>query len=188
MKTRHHSTIPAAAGLLAVLMCGAAAPAAAQTPTPPPGRMPQHKEGMKGMEGMSGMMEGPHHVLAMAYRDNLAMFARALQGQVARSKTVDLELARPAVAEMRRSFDQMRQHHQAQMTMTGDTTKPAMSGTMPHMETHLTAVSGHLTALESEANASTPDPKKVSEHTAEILKQCAAMSAVPPKANPHQME
>jgi hypothetical protein len=151
--------------------------------------MPQHQEGMKGMEGMSGMMEGPHHVLAMAYRDNLAMFARALHGQVARSKTVDLELARPAVAEMRRSFDQMRQHHQAQMTMMGDSTKPAMSGTMPpHTETHLTALSEHLTALESEANASTPDPKTVSAHTAEILRQCAAMSAMPTKANPHQME
>jgi hypothetical protein len=172
-------------------MSGAAAPAAAQTPTPPPGKMPQHQEGMKGMkgmEGMSGRMEGPHHVLAMAYRDNLAMFARALQGQVARSKTVDLDLARPAVAEMRRSFDQMRQHHQAQMTMMGDSTKPAMSGAMQHMETHLTALSEHLTALESEANASAPDRKKVSEHTTEILKQCAAMSAMPHKATPHQME
>jgi hypothetical protein len=191
MKTRRHSTIPAAAGFLALLMSGAAATAAAQSPTPPPGKMPQHQEGMKGMkgmEGMSGRMEGPHHVLAMAYRDNLAMFARALQGQVARSKTVDLDLARPAAAEMRRSFDQMRQHHQAQMTMMGDSTKPAMSGTMQHMETHLTALSEHLTALESEANASTPDPEKVSEHTAEILKQCAAMWAMPPKANPHQME
>jgi hypothetical protein len=168
-------------------MSGAAAPAAAQTPTPP-GKMPQHQEGMKGMEGMSGRMEGPHHVLAMAYRDNLAMFARALQGQVARSKTVDLDLARPAVAEMRRSFDQMRQHHQAQMTMMGDSTKPAMSGTMQHMETNLTALSEHLTALESEANASTPDRENVSEHTTGILKQCAAMSAMSPKANPHQME
>jgi hypothetical protein len=157
----------------------------AQTPTPAPGKMPQHKEGM---QGMSGMMGGPHHVLAMAYRDNLATFAKALGGQVAQSKTVDLDLARPAVAEMRRSFDQMRQHHQAQMTMMGDSTKPAMSGTMQHMETHLTALSEHLTALESEANASTPDPQKVSEHTAEILKQCAAMSAMPPKAKPHQME
>jgi hypothetical protein len=188
MKTRHHSTIPAAAGLLALLMSGAATPAAAQTPTPPPDKMHQHQEGMKGMEGMSGRMEGPHHVLAMAYRDNLAMFARALQGQVARSKTVDLDLARPAVAEMRRSFDQMRQHHQAQMTMMGDSAKSAMSGTMPHMETHLVALSEHLTALESEAKAGTPDPKKVSEHTAEILNQCAAMSAMPPKASPHQME
>ncbi len=181
MKTQKHSIVLAAASLLALLMSGATATGMAQTPTPPPGKMPQHQEGMP---GMSGMMGGPHHVLAMAYRENLATFARALQGQVTQSKIVNLDLARPAVAEMRRSFDQMQQHHQAQMTMMGDQTKPPMSGTMQHMETHLTALSEHLTALESEVNASTPDPKKVSEHTTELLKQSAGMSAMPAKPKP----
>jgi hypothetical protein len=185
MKARKHSMVPAAAGLLALLISGVAATSMAQTPTPTPGNMPQHQEGM---QGMSGMMEGPHHVLAMAYRDNLMTFARALGAQVAQSKTVNLDLARPAVAEMRRSFDQMKQHHQAQMAMMGDQPKPAMSGMMPQMETSLTAISDHLTALESEVNASTPDPKKVSEHTTEILKQCAGMSAMPGNAKPHQMK
>jgi hypothetical protein len=187
MKTRKQSMVPTAAGLLALLMSGATATGMAQTPPPPPGKMP-HQEGMQGMPGMSGMMGGPHHVLAMAYRDNLATFARALQGQVTQSKTVDLDLARPAVAEMRRSFDQIQQHHQAQMTMMGDTTKTPMSGMMQHMETHLTALAEHLTALEAEVNAGTPDPKKVSEHTTEILKECAGMSAMPAKAKPHQMQ
>ena len=188
MKTLKHSMIPAAASLLALLMSGAMATGMAQAPTPTTAKMPQHQEGMKGMQGMSGMMEGPHHVLAMAYRDNLATFARALRAQVTQSKTVNLDLARPAVAEMRRSFDQMKQHHQAQMTMMGDQTKPAMSGTMQQMESHITALGEHLTALESEVNASTPDPKKVSEHTTEILKQCAGMSAMSGKAKPHQMK
>ena len=188
MKARKHSMVPAAAGLLALLISGAATTSMAQAPTTTPAKMPQHQEGMKGMQGMSGMMEGPHHVLAMAYRDNLATFARALRAQVTQSKTVNLDLARPAVAEMRRSFDQMKQHHQAQMTMMGDQPKPAMAGTMQQMETHLAALSEHLTALESEVNASTPDPKKVSEHTTEILKQCAGMSAMSGKAKPHQMK
>ena len=188
MKTPKHSMVPAAASLLALLMSGATATVMAQTPTPSAGKMPQHQEGMKGMQGMGGMMEGPHHVLAMAYRDNLATFARALRAQVTQSKTVNLDLARPAVAEMRRSFDQMKQHHQAQMKMMGDQTKPAMSGKMQQMETHLAALSEHLTALESEVNARTPDPKKVSEHTTEILKQCAGMSAMAGKAKPHKMK
>lgn len=185
MKARKHSMVPAAAGLLALLISGATTTGMAQTPTPSAAKMPQHE---KGMQGMSGMMEGPHHVLAMAYRDNLATFARALRAQVAQSKTVNLDLARPAVAEMRRSFDQMKQHHQAQMTMMGDQTKPAMSGMMQQMETRLAAISDHLTALESEVNASTPDPERVSEHTTEILKQCAGMSAMSGKAKPHQMK
>jgi cytochrome c556 len=188
MKARNISMVPAAAGLLALLMSGATTTGMAQAPTPTPAKMPQHQEGMKGMQGMSGMMEGPHHVLAMAYRDNLATFARALQAQVTQSKTVNLDLARPAVAEMRRSFDQMKQHHQAQMAMMGDQTKPSMSGMMQQMETHLTALSDHLTALESEVNASTPDPKEVSEHASEILKQCAGMSAMHGKAKPHRMK
>jgi cytochrome c556 len=180
--------VPATAGLLALLMSGVTAIGTAQAPTQSAAKMPQHQEGMKGMQGMSGMMEGPHHVLAMAYRDNLVTFARALRAQVAQSKTVNLDLARPAVAEMRRSFDQMKQHHRAQMAMMGDQTKPAMSGTMQQMESHMTALGEHLTALESEVNSSTPDPKKVSEHATEILKQCADMSAMHGKAKPHQMK
>ncbi len=184
MTTRQHSLVLGAATLFLVVS-GVAATGMAQTTKPSPAKMPQHQEGMK---GMSDMIVGPHHVLAMAYRDNLATFARALRGQDTQSKTVDLDLARPAVAEMRRSFDQMQQHHQAQMTMMGDRARPPMPPTMQNMKTHLTALGEHLTALESEVNASTPDARKVSEHTTEILKQCAAMSAMSAKAKPHDMK
>lgn len=170
--------VPVAATLLALLMIGASATAMAQNPKPLPGTMPPHHEGMP---DMSGIMGGPHHVLAMAYRDNLATFARALRGQVTQSKTVNLDLARPAVAEMRRSFDQIQQHRQAHMATMGGHADSAMSGMMQHMESQLTALGEHLTALESEVSASMPDPTKVSEHTSEILKQCAAMSAMPAK-------
>src|ERR1035438_3275245 len=120
--------------------------------------MPDHRQGMPEMPGMSGMMSGPHHVLAMAYRENLITFARALQTQVAQSKIVDLDLARPATAEMRRSFDQMNLHHKAHMAMMGDQQMPdtkaagmkmggmkmvehtntPMATAMQAMETHLT--------------------------------------------------
>jgi len=183
MKTTKHWMIPAAATLLALLMSGVTTIGMAQVPTPTPAKAPQQQERMKGMQGM---MEGPHHVLAMAYRDNLATFARALRAQVTQSKTVNPDLARPAVAEMRRSFDQIKQHHQAQMSMMGNQPKPAaMAGMMQQMDTHLAALNDHLTALESEVNASTPDPKKVSEHLTEILKQCSEMSG---KDKPHQMK
>ena len=186
MKTPKHSMAPAAAILLAVLSSGAISTTMAQATAQPPTTMPRRQEPMKGMQGMSGMMEGPHHVLAMAYRDNLVTFARALRAQVTQSKTVNLDLARPAVAEMRRSFDQMKQHHQAQMAMMGNQTKPAMSGMIQEMESHMTALGEHLTALESEVSASAPDPKKVSEHATEILKQCAGMSAMHGRPKPHQ--
>jgi len=179
MNTQKRSMVPAAT-LLAALMLGALTTGKAQNP-PSHDKTPQHREGMKDMKDMS-TMHGPHHVLAMAHRDNVATFARALRGHVAQSKAVNLDLARPAVSEMKRSFDQMKQHHQAQMTMMGGQMKPAMSDKMKQMETHSAALSAHLTALESEVNATSPDPKKVSEHTTEILKQCAQMSGMPAKA------
>jgi hypothetical protein len=52
----------------------------------------------------------------------------------------------------------------------------------------MAALGDHLTALESEVNATAPDPEKVSEHTTEILKQCADMSAMHSKAKPHKMK
>lgn len=182
MTTRKLSIAGAAATVVVLLLSGTAATGVAQTPKPAPGKMASHPEAMKGMPGMNGMMAGPHHVLAMAYRDNLMTFARALQRQVPLSKTVDPELAQPAVAEMRRSFDQMRLHHDGQMKMMADHATPMMSTMTQHMETHLAALGEHLTALEAEVNASVPDPRKVSEHTAEILKHSAAMSSMPAKA------
>ena len=132
-------------------------------------------------DGMAAMMAGPHHALAVAYRDNLATFARALNGNVTRTHAVSLELARPATVEMRRSFDQMKQHHHAQMsTMGTQMTTPmprdsSMSRMMRDMESHVAALDTHLTALEAEVQGSAPSAARVIEHTAEILKQCDGM-------------
>lgn len=190
----------AATTLTVLVISGSATALTAQSATSGADATHKHaaaKAPSKAMLGMAGMMAGPHQALAMAYRDNLATFARALHADVARSKTVNLELARPAVTEMKRSFDQMRQHHQAQMSMMGDqmkspmsekTSKPAMGGmpSMPEMmqkmETHLTALGEHLAALEGEVQKSAPIPSKVSEHTAEILKHCDGMMKMPGKA------
>lgn len=221
MKNHRQSMTPAVAGLI-LLLSSATTLGLAQDPAPSPDKMPQHQAGMKEMKDMSGMESQPHHVLAMAYRANLETFARALLASSTKSKAVDVDLARPAVAEMRRSFDQMRQHHQAQMTTMGDKpmgdkpmggmmrgdkmgdkpmggmmmgdkkmggkTMPPMSGTMQDMESHLSALNEHLTALESAVNVATPDAKVVSAHTNEILKQCAKMSAKPAKTAPHHMK
>ena len=59
-----------------------------------------------------------------------------------------------------------------------------MGNMMQQMETNVTALKEHLTALETEVNASVPDPKRVSMHTAEILKHCAAMSGMSARTKP----
>ena len=82
---------------------------------------------MPASAGMQGMMAGPHHALAMAYGENLATFARVVHADASRSNMVSTELARPATAEMRRSFDQMKAHHQAQMSTVGTTMRMPMA-------------------------------------------------------------
>ena len=185
MKHTNHSMPAAAATLLALLLTGVVASVAAQTPKPAAAKMPEHQGGMndmQGMKGMNGMMSGPHHALAMAYRDNLVTFAKALRSDVTTSKAVNLDVARPAVAEMRRSFDQMKQHHQAHVATMGDHMDSSMTAMKQHAESHMLALSEHLVALDAEVNGPSPDGKKVSAHVTEILSECAAMSTMPGKA------
>ena len=66
-----------------------------------------------------------------------------------RSMAVDLDVARPAMAEMRRSVDQMQLQHQAQMDTMSDQAKAPMMAMMHDMERHLGVVSANL-ALETE--------------------------------------
>ena len=109
---------------------------------------------------------GPHQVLAMAYGNNLATFARALHGDVARSKKVNPDVAGPAVAEMRRSFDQMKEHHQAMMSSMSDQMKTSMMRMTQDLDTHLTALGEHLTALEAELHGAAPSAAKVRSYGA----------------------
>jgi len=79
----------------------------------------QPRAGAPPMASRAAMMSGPHHVLAMAYGESVVIFARALNADASHSQTVNVELARPATIEMRRSFDQMKTHRAAQMATTG---------------------------------------------------------------------
>ncbi len=184
-----HTHALATVGLMALVLGGATTSVTAQDPKKERAPQAMHQDGMQGMMGQ------PHHVLAMAYRDNLVSFARAVEGPGTRMKTVNLTLVRPAVAEMRRSFDQMRQHHQAQQAAMGDSTRmprgmrgdsatKSMATMMEDMTRHLRAIDGHLTALETEVKADAPDAARVTEHTSAILKESAGMPATSRKDKP----
>ena len=122
------------------------------------------------------MANDTHHILAMAYHQNLATFAKALHEHTAGASSVNVDFARAAVTEMRRSFDQMKQHHDEHMkTMSADM-HTKMSGMMQKMETQQTELNTQLTALEQEVKAATPDAKKVSTLAAGVHTHCGAMS------------
>ena len=88
-----------------------------------------NKQGMPAQhQGMSmPAMNIPPHALALAHRENIAAFARVLRQQVEQTGAVEGDFARDAVAEMRRSFDQMERYRQEQMDLMQDPTRPQTS-------------------------------------------------------------
>ncbi len=118
----------------------------------------------------------PHHLLAMAYHQNMAAFTKALHDQTASANSVNVVFARSAVAEMRRSFDQMKEHGQAHMQTMTTEMHTRMSGMMKQMETHHAELNTQLTALEQELKSGTPDAKKVTTLAASVQTHLTAMS------------
>ena len=114
-------------------------------------------------------------------------FAKALRQEAAGAKTVSPEFARAAVAEMKRSFDQMQQHHQAHMKTMDEKMKAQMAGMMKQMDAHHSAIQEHLAALDKEVQTSAPDAKSISTHVAEILKHCDGMSKMHAGTMEHNM-
>ena len=143
----------------------------------------------KGHSTMSmEMAHEPHHVLAMAYHQNLATFAKALHGQIEGASSVNLEFARATVAEMRRSFDQMKQHRQACMQAMSAEMQAKMKGKMEQMEPHQNQLNDQLTALEQEVQSAAPDPKKVSTLASNVLTHLDAMSQMHPGSRGKKMK
>ena len=118
----------------------------------------------------------PHHVLAMAYHQNLAAFAKALHEQASSAAPVNVDFARAAVTEMRRSFDLMKQQHQEHMQTMSAEMHTKMSGMMGKMETHQTELNTQITALEQEVQSTTPDAKKASALATSVHTNLDAMS------------
>lgn len=127
------------------------------------------------------MSSEPHHVLAMAYHQNLATFTTALQEHAVRTGPIQAEFARDAAAEMRRSFDKMKDHHQEHVKSMTPEMHARMGEMMKQMETHKGELDGQIAALEQEVRLSTPDPGKVAKLAAGVNTHLAAMAKM--KAN-----
>lgn len=171
--TRHYKMILTVLGITILVACGGAAASQQEQSEMPKGKMSMNQSGMM---DMSAMMQEPHHQLAMAYKANLVNFAKALQHEANQTKPIDPEFARAAIAEMKRSFDQMEQHHQDHMEAMDDKMKPQMSDMMKEMATRNLAIKEDLNALNKEAQTSAPDSKSISKYVDEILKNCESMS------------
>lgn len=122
------------------------------------------------------MSNEPHHILAMAYHQNLVTFAKSLQEQTAGANSVNVEFARAAVAGMRGSFNQMKQQQQEHRQMMSAEMHSKMSGMMQQMESDQNELNTQLMALEQAVQLSTPDAKKVTTLATSVSTHLDVMS------------
>ena len=122
------------------------------------------------------MMNEPHHALAMAYMQTIGTFAKTLHDQAEGSSPLNAEFARAAVAEIRRSLDEMEKHHGEHMKMMNDEMRTHMAAMMKDMEMHHAMLKDAVSALEKDVVADQPDSKQVAADSASILKHLDEMS------------
>jgi hypothetical protein len=125
---------------------------------------------------MSAMMAEPHHALAMAYKQNIGTFAKVLHDQAMGSTPLDAGFAREAVAEMKRSLDQMEAHHAEHMGTMSEEMRSHMATMMKDMEAHGTMLKNAVNALEQDVKADHLDSKRIAADSASVLEHLDAMS------------
>lgn len=185
---RNLNAVILTAGALLVLSC-AGAPALAQhehhggqKPAPKqeqkPGQPQQHQGHDMAGHGMTDMMQEPHHLLAMAYHESMAAFAKTLSKQAEKTSALNAEFARDAVAEMRRNFDQMMRHHQEHTQAMNAAQRAQMDAMMKQMEPHHAKMKEQLEALERETGGDRIDRQRVAQHAVEFVKHLDQMSGM----------
>src|SRR4249920_1468945 len=103
------------------------------------------------------MVSEPNYVLAMAYQGSMSAFADALNGQTVGGGAVNVDFARAAVAEMRRSFDQMKKYNEEYMKTISAEVRAQSTATMQALETQRAGLNAQLTSLEAEVKLDKPD-------------------------------
>lgn len=163
--------------VVAVLVL-AAVPAFAAGPSAQPyGNMPQMRDAVPGAPGyvMKGsmqreMMRTPQHLLMMAYHRNVQNFAGTLYAACDAGAPVPVQLARVAVAEMRRSVEEM-EKYRAGMQL------PPQQQKM--MDQHLIEVKMHLKELEDLVRGDRIDAARVKSHLDPLLSGCRYAGCAP---------
>ena len=170
MKTKAYKTILA----VIAMMLFSAAGALAQTEHQHGAQKPMQHD-MSKMD-MSSMMNEPHHVLAMAYMQNIGAFAKTLHKQAEGSSPLNAKFARAAVAEIKRSLDQMDEHHGEHMKTMSEEMRSHMAAMMKDMEMHRSMLKDAVSALEKDVKPDQPDSKQVAADSAKVLMHLDEMS------------
>ena len=152
----------------------------------PPVAGAQHKHGGPKKAGMPGMkmdmpmmmmmMKSPHHKLMTAYMKSMSAFATSLRDQAMKSATMDVEVARATVAELRHNLDAMDALHQQHMQSMSAEMQAKMKMMMEKMDKKGAAIKDLVSALETDVQAAQADAAQVSAHANALLKHLGMMS------------
>ncbi len=127
------------------------------------------------MMDMAAMKKSPPHMIMMAYRQNVSAFAAALRDMTAGGKLEDIELARNAFAEIKRSMENMDDIHKAQMSKMSAEKLEMMKPMMEKMQAENALMKEHILALEKALQAAAPVATDVNAHAAALVLQLEKM-------------
>ena len=119
---------------------------------------------------VSGRMNEPHHVLAAAYKENIATFARALRDQ-AQAGSLSSDFARAAAAEIGRSIDQVDDHHKEHMKTMSAEMRSKTAAMMKEMDVSSSRLKDAFKVLEKDVGEYTLNSKQIATDSDQILKR-----------------
>jgi hypothetical protein len=125
---------------------------------------------------MTMMMKSPDHQLMTAYMKSMSAFATSLRDQAMKPNTIDAEVARATVAELRHSLDAMEALHQKHMGMMSAEMQSKMKTMMEKMAKDRSMVKDQVSALETDVQADKPDSAQITTHANALLKHLGMMS------------
>lgn len=127
------------------------------------------------MDMMAKMQKSAHHSVMMAHRQNVLNFAVALRDISKDGKFEDVELARNAFAEIKRSMEKMDEIRQSHMSKMSAEMREKMKPMMEKMQAESASMKVHILALEKALQAAAPDAREVEKHAAALVEQMEKM-------------
>jgi hypothetical protein len=124
---------------------------------------------------MDMMMNSPDHQLMAAYMKSMSAFAMSLRDQAMKPSTLDAEVARATVAELRHSLDALAALHQKHMQSMSAEMQAKMKMMMEKMEKDSADMKNQVVALEANVQADKPDAAQITDHANALLKHLGMM-------------
>ena len=116
-----------------------------------------------------GRKNEPHNVMARAYLQTIATYARALGDHAQASRQLSADFARALVVEINRSLDKAEEHQRDHLKTIPVETRLKLAVRMKETEARRSRLHLAVDALEKDVQSYTLDPKEIAAASALIL-------------------